>query len=113
MNYSTSVNNDGTNKCCEYKFVTIQKYFIDIGIVSATRCATCALIDLQLTLKNKSNTVKYLNSIRGVKHDVYGKRQTAKIELLVSDFSRLYNLGKLFPFTVIKGFFSYFSTGFI
>ena len=51
--------------------------------------------------------------IREVKHDVYGKRQTAKIELLVSDFSRLYNLGKLFAFTVIKGFFSYFSTGFI
>ena len=38
---------------------------------------------------------------------------TAKIELLVCDFSRLYNLGKLFAFTVIKGFFSYFSTGFI
>ena len=52
-------------------------------------------------------------SNREVKHDVYGKRQTAKIELLVSDFSRLYNLGKLFAFTVIKGFFSYFSTGFI
>ena len=33
--------------------------------------------------------------------------------ILVSDFSRLYNLGKLFAFTVIKGFFSYFSTGFI
>ena len=42
-----------------------------------------------------------------------GKRQTAKIELLVSDFSRLYNLWKLFAFTVIKGFFSYFPTGFI
>ena len=52
-------------------------------------------------------------SNREVKHDVYGKRQTAKIELLLSDFSRLYNLGKLFAFTVIKGFFSYFSTGFI
>ena len=52
-------------------------------------------------------------AIREVKHDVYGKRQTAKIELLVSDFSRLCNLGKLFAFTVIKGFFSYFSTGFI
>ena len=50
---------------------------------------------------------------REVKHDVYGKRQTAKIELFVSDFSRLYNLVKLFAFTVIKGFFSYFSTGFI
>ena len=50
---------------------------------------------------------------REVKHDVYGKRQTAKMELLVSDFSRLYNLGKMFAFTVIKGFFSYFSTGFI
>ena len=50
---------------------------------------------------------------REVKHDVYGKRQTAKIELLVFDFSRLYNLGQLFAFTVIKGFFSYFSTGFI
>lgn len=58
MNHSTSVNNDGTNKCCEYKFVTIQKYFIDIGIVTARRCATCPLIDLQLTL-----SVKYLNSI--------------------------------------------------
>ena len=45
---------------------------------------------------------------REVKHDVYGKRQTAKIELLVSDFSRLYNLGKLFAFTVIKGFFPIF-----
>ena len=45
---------------------------------------------------------------REVKHDVYGKRRTAKIELLVSDFSRLYNLGKLFAFTVIKGFFSLF-----
>ena len=54
-----------------------------------------------------------LRIIREVKHDVYGKRHTAKIELLVSDFSRLYNLGKLFTFTVIKGFFSYFSTGFI
>ena len=42
-----------------------------------------------------------------------GKRQTAKIELLVSDFSCLYSLGKLFAFTVIKGFFPYFSTGFI
>ena len=51
--------------------------------------------------------------IREVKHDVYGKRQTAKIELLVSDFSRLYNLGKLFAFTMIKGYFSYFSAGFI
>ena len=51
--------------------------------------------------------------IREVKHDVYGKRQTAKIELLVSDFSRLYNLGKLFAFNVIKGFFPYFSTGFM
>ena len=50
---------------------------------------------------------------REVKHDVYGKPQTAKIELLVSDFSLLYNLGKLFAFTVIKGFFSYFSTGLI
>ena len=39
---------------------------------------------------------------REVKHDVYGKRQTAKIEHLVSEFSRLYNLGKLFAFTVIK-----------
>ena len=57
---------------------------------------------------------EYVNhDYREVKHDVYGKRQTAKIELLVSDFSRLYNLGKLFAFTVIKGFFSYFSTGFI
>ena len=45
---------------------------------------------------------------REVKHDVHGKRQTAKIELLVSDFSRLYNLGKLFVFTVIKGFFPIF-----
>ena len=47
-----------------------------------------------------------------------GKRQTANgknrtFHVLVSDFSRLYNLGKLFAFTVIKGFFSYFSTGFI
>ena len=50
--------------------------------------------------------VRYDN--REVKHDVYGKRQTAKIELLVSNFSRLYNLGKLFAFTVIKGFFFLF-----
>ena len=57
-------------------------------------------------------TDKY-RQIREVKRNVYGKRQTAKLELLVSDFSRLYNLGKLFAFTVIKGFFSYFSTGFI
>ena len=63
----------------------------------------CAILNETLTAKN----------IREVKHDVYGKRQTAKIELLVSDFSRLYNLGKLFAFTVIKGFFSFFSTGFI
>ena len=55
----------------------------------------------------------YAMTYREVKHDVYGKRQTAKIELLVSDFSRLYNLGKLFAFTVVKGFFSYFSAGFI
>ena len=68
------------------------------------------------TKENKIWTKDKLNHNiynREVKHDVYGKRQTAKIELLVSDFSRLYNLGKLFAFTVIKGFFSYFSTGFI
>ncbi len=48
-----------------------------------------------------------MKDIREVKHDVYGKRQTAKIKLLVSDFSRLYNLSNEIEL------FSYFLTGFI
>ena len=42
---------------------------------------------------------KVLNS-REVKRDVYGKRQTAKIKLLPSVFSSLYNRIKIFVFAV-------------
>ena len=38
--------------------------------------------------------------IREVKHDVYGKRQTAKMKLLPSDFSSLYSRIKIFVFVV-------------
>ena len=38
--------------------------------------------------------------IREVKHDVYGKRQTAKIKLLPSVFSSLYSRIKIFVFAV-------------
>ena len=47
--------------------------------------------------------------IREVKHDVYGKRQTAKMKLLPSVFSSLYSRIKTFVFTVnSKGHFSIF-----
>jgi len=36
------------------------------------------------------------NNIREVKHDVYGKRQTAKMKLLPSLFSCVYSRVKLF-----------------
>ena len=35
---------------------------------------------------------------REVKHDVYGKRQTAKMKLLLSVFSSLYSRIKIFVF---------------
>ena len=38
--------------------------------------------------------------IREVKHDVYGKRQTAKMKLLPSVFSSLYSRIKIFVFAV-------------
>ena len=37
---------------------------------------------------------------REVKHDVYGKRQTAKMKLLPSVFSSLYSRIKIFVFAV-------------
>ena len=37
---------------------------------------------------------------REVKHDVYGKRQTAKMKLLPSVFSSLYSRMKIFVFAV-------------
>ena len=37
---------------------------------------------------------------REVKHDVYGKRQTAKMKLLPSVFSSLYRTVKIFVFAV-------------
>ena len=37
---------------------------------------------------------------REVKHDVYGKRQTAKMKLLPSVFSSLYSRNKIFVFAV-------------
>ena len=39
-------------------------------------------------------------NIREVKHDVYGKRQTAKMKLLPSVFSSLYSRIKIFVFAV-------------
>ena len=38
---------------------------------------------------------------REVKHDVYGKRQTAKMKLLSSVFRSLYSRIKIFVFAVI------------
>ena len=38
--------------------------------------------------------------IREVKHDVYGKRRTAKMKLLPSIFSSLYSRIKIFVFAV-------------
>ena len=71
-------------------------------------------VKMLVTTQTKSKTSRQRTLERlSMTFTANGKRQTAKIELLVSDFSRLYNLGKLFAFTVIKGFFSYFSTGFI
>ena len=47
--------------------------------------------------------------IREVKHDVYGKRQTAKLKLLPSVFSSLYSRIKTFAFGVTsKRHFSIF-----
>ena len=46
---------------------------------------------------------------REVKHDVYGKRQTAKMKLLPSIFSSLYSRIKILVFAVTsKRFFSIF-----
>ena len=41
-----------------------------------------------------------MNNNREVKHDVYGKRQTAKMKLLPSVFSSLYSRIKIFVFAV-------------
>ena len=52
-------------------------------------------------------------TIREVKHDVYRRRQTAKLKLLPSVFSSLYSSIKIFVFAVnSKGRFSIF-VGFI
>ena len=42
----------------------------------------------------------FRDNIREVKHDVYGKRQTAKMKLLPSVFSSLYSRIKIFVFAV-------------
>ena len=45
-----------------------------------------------------SDFIFHLRDNREVKHDVYGKRQTAKMNLLPSLFSRVYGIVKLFVF---------------
>ena len=50
---------------------------------------------------DKVNSLKVKISVnREVKHDVYGKRQTAKMKLLPSVFSSLYSRIKIFVFAV-------------
>ena len=49
------------------------------------------------------------SAIREVKHDVYRRRQTAKMKLWPSVFSSLYSSIKIFAFAVnSKGHFSFF-----
>ena len=52
--------------------------------------------------KSPEKSVPWLVAVdtREVKFDVYGKRQTAKIKLLPSVFSSLYNRMKIFLFAV-------------
>ena len=52
-------------------------------------CRLPFAVDVKLNLTN-----------REVKHDVYGKRQTAKMKLLPSVFSSLYSRIKVFVFAV-------------
>ena len=44
--------------------------------------------------------LEFYSAYREVKHDVYGKRQTAKMKLLPSVFSSLYSRIKTFVFAV-------------
>ena len=46
------------------------------------------------------NTAAHFADSREIKLDVYGKRQTAKIQLLPSVFSSLYSRIKIFVFAV-------------
>ena len=52
----------------------------------------------------KADVVEISCVIRKVKHDVYGKRQTAKMELLPSLFSCVYSRVKLFVFAMNVSF---------
>ena len=56
---------------------------------------TCFPIDVHRPFRDGVGRVN-----RGVKHDVYGKRQTAKMKLLPSVFSTLYSIIKIFVFAV-------------
>ena len=52
-------------------------------------------------LNQKTINLSFKNIyIREVKHDIYGKRQTAKMKLLPSVFSSLYSRIKIFVFAV-------------
>ena len=51
------------------------------------------------TIERKNLVAGHAN-IREVKHDVYGKRQTAKMKLLPSVFSSLYSRIKIFVYAV-------------
>ena len=70
--------------------------FVDHSNISASSHLNRSGIHL-----NKGGTSHLAwNFIRKVKHDVYGKRQTAKMKLLPSFFSSLYNRIKIFVFAV-------------
>ena len=62
------------------------------------------------TKVSKNASRHFIFVIREVKHDVYGKRQTAKMKLLPSVFSSLYSRIKIFVFAVnSKRHFSIFA----
>ena len=83
----------------KHKKVKIKIWFIVV----------CTLIDNEYASYLFSQTIftycfcmlsEFAKVFREVKHDVYGKRQTAKTKLLPSVFSSLYSRIKIFVFVV-------------
>ena len=65
-------------------------------------------IDPEVFRKSSQKSSLVCLNNREVKHDVYGKRQTAKMKLLPSVFSSLYSRIKIFVFAVNSETLFYF-----
>ena len=71
------------------------------------RCESLAALRAPFFKRPVFNLAAYVDN-REFKHDVCSKRQTAKINVLPSAFSRLYTPVKIFTFSVNRRFFPIF-----